>query len=123
MVEFATARDCGPCRGDEIGKHSGLKIRRFTACRFESGPRHQQTLQPISTVHDEAPPDKAECFKNDAFPWLGKRPVTEIDAPEIPAVLKRIDSRDVIPISARRYGMAPAGTATAGHSCKRGRTL
>ena len=30
-----------PCRGDEIGKHSGLKIRRFTACRFESGPRHQ----------------------------------------------------------------------------------
>ncbi len=30
---------------------------------------------------------------NDVFPWLGKRPITEIDAPEILAVLKRIDSR------------------------------
>lgn len=30
---------------------------------------------------------------NDVFPWLGKRPITEIDAPEILAVLKRIDGR------------------------------
>jgi integrase len=32
-------------------------------------------------------------FKNDVFPWLGKRPITEIDAPEILSVLKRIDGR------------------------------
>ncbi|WP_233863013.1 tyrosine-type recombinase/integrase [Paraburkholderia adhaesiva] len=32
-------------------------------------------------------------FKNDAFPWLGKRPITEIDAPEVLAVIKRVDSR------------------------------
>ncbi|OJB36088.1 integrase [Burkholderia ubonensis] len=32
-------------------------------------------------------------FNNDVFPWLGKRPIAEIDAPEILAVLKRIDSR------------------------------
>jgi integrase len=32
-------------------------------------------------------------FKNDVFPWIGKRPVTEIDAPEILTVLKRVDSR------------------------------
>lgn len=32
-------------------------------------------------------------FEKDVFPWLGKRPVVEIDAPEILAVLKRIDSR------------------------------
>lgn len=32
-------------------------------------------------------------FKNDAFPWLGKRPISEIDAPEILDVLKRVDSR------------------------------
>ncbi|KIX48628.1 integrase [Burkholderia pseudomallei] len=32
-------------------------------------------------------------FENDVFPWLGKRPVTDIDAPEILAVLKRIDGR------------------------------
>jgi len=30
---------------------------------------------------------------NDVFPWLGHRPITQIDAPEILAVLKRIDSR------------------------------
>lgn len=32
-------------------------------------------------------------FKNDAFPWLGKRPVSEIQAPEILEALKRVDSR------------------------------
>ncbi|SFU26481.1 tyrosine-type recombinase/integrase [Paraburkholderia aspalathi] len=32
-------------------------------------------------------------LQNDVFPWLGKRPITEIDAPEILVVLKRIDSR------------------------------
>ena len=32
-------------------------------------------------------------FKSDVFPWLGTRPVAEIDAPEILAVLKRIDAR------------------------------
>jgi integrase len=30
---------------------------------------------------------------NDVFPWIGNRPITQIDAPEILAVLKRIDSR------------------------------
>lgn len=32
-------------------------------------------------------------FKSDVFPWLAKRPITEIDAPEILAVLKRVDGR------------------------------
>ncbi|MGF6996442.1 integrase [Paraburkholderia sp. GAS32] len=32
-------------------------------------------------------------LQNDVFPWLGKRPITEIDAPEILLVLKRIDRR------------------------------
>lgn len=32
-------------------------------------------------------------MKNDVFPWLGNRPITEIDAPEILDVLKRIDGR------------------------------
>jgi integrase len=32
-------------------------------------------------------------LENDVFPWLGKRPITQIDAPEILTVLKRIDSR------------------------------
>jgi hypothetical protein len=32
-------------------------------------------------------------FKNDSLPWLGKRPVSEIQAPEILEALKRVDSR------------------------------
>ncbi|MBB5501608.1 integrase [Paraburkholderia sp. MM5384-R2] len=32
-------------------------------------------------------------FKSDAFPWIGKRPIVEIEAPEILDVLKRVDSR------------------------------
>lgn len=32
-------------------------------------------------------------MNNDVFPWLGKRPIAEITAPEILTVLKRIDSR------------------------------
>ena len=32
-------------------------------------------------------------FKTDVFPWLAKRPIAEIDAPEILAVLERVDQR------------------------------
>lgn len=32
-------------------------------------------------------------FTSDVFPWLGRRPIAEIDAPEILTVLKRIGSR------------------------------
>lgn len=32
-------------------------------------------------------------FNNDAFPWLGKRPISEIGAPDILDVLKRVDGR------------------------------
>jgi len=32
-------------------------------------------------------------LENDVFPWIGKRPITEIDAPEILTVLRRIDRR------------------------------
>lgn len=32
-------------------------------------------------------------MENDTFPWLGSRPITAIDAPDILAVLKRVDER------------------------------
>lgn len=32
-------------------------------------------------------------FKSDAFPWLGSRPIAEVEAPEILDALKRVDSR------------------------------
>lgn len=35
-------------------------------------------------------------FERDVFPWLGSRPVAEIDAPALLAVLRRIESRGAI---------------------------
>lgn len=32
-------------------------------------------------------------MENDVFPWIGKRPIVEIDAPELLTVLRRIDGR------------------------------
>jgi integrase len=35
-------------------------------------------------------------LENDLFPWLGKRPIAEIKAPELLAVLRRIESRGAL---------------------------
>ncbi|MFP3616262.1 integrase, partial [Paraburkholderia sp. SIMBA_050] len=32
-------------------------------------------------------------FVSDIFPWIGRRPIAELEAPEILDVLKRVDSR------------------------------
>lgn len=46
-----------------------------------------------STVQQEQHEKTLARMENDAFPWLGKRPITEIDAPEVLAVLRRVDAR------------------------------
>lgn len=35
-------------------------------------------------------------FENDLFPWLGSRPIVGVTAPELLAVLRRIESRDAL---------------------------
>ena len=35
-------------------------------------------------------------FKRDIFPWLGSRPIREITAPELLAVIRRIESRGIV---------------------------
>lgn len=54
-------------------------------------------------------------FERDAFPYLGRRPVAEIDAPELLAVLRRVTARGAIETAHRlkdacgqvfRYGVA-----------------
>ena len=60
-------------------------------------------------------------LEQDAFPWLGRRPISEIEAPELLACLRRVEARGAIETAHRikdacgqvfRYGIA------AGH-CKR----
>lgn len=48
---------------------------------------HQSQVSESTHTHTLA------WMEKDVFPWLGRRPITEIDAPEILAVLKRIDGR------------------------------
>ena len=48
---------------------------------------HRPQVSASTHAHTEA------WMQNDVFPWLGRRPITEIDAPEILAVLARIDGR------------------------------
>lgn len=67
-------------------------VRLATTNSFEAVARawmaeYQQTVSPSSYAHTLA------WMENDVLPWLGKRPITELDAPEILAVLKRIDNR------------------------------
>ena len=54
-------------------------------------------------------------FEQDAFPWIGRRPIDEIDAPELLAVLRRVTARGAIETAHRlkdacgqvfRYGVA-----------------
>ena len=54
-------------------------------------------------------------FEQDAFPWIGRRPIAEIDAPELLATLRRVIARGAIETTHRlkdacgqvfRYGIA-----------------
>lgn len=42
-------------------------------------------------------------LENDIFPWLGKRPISEITAPEILATLRRIENRGAIETAHRAH--------------------
>jgi integrase len=43
-------------------------------------------------------------LENDAFPWIGSRPITEITPPELLAVLRRIESRGALESAHRIRG-------------------
>jgi len=45
-----------------------------------------------------------ERLKRDVYPWLGKRPIAEVVAPEVLAVLRRIEERGAIETAHRALG-------------------
>jgi integrase len=70
----------------------------------------QETFEAIAREwHGQWSNDKAKStadttirrLEKNVFPWMGTRPVAEIDAPELLAVLRRIESRGILE-SARR---------------------
>ena len=74
----------------------------------------------LTTVHEaKVSPGHAERtrirFEQDAFPWIGRKPIAEIEAPELLLVLRRVTARDAIETAHRlkdacgqvfRYGIA-----------------
>lgn len=59
----------------------------FEAIAQEWLVEYKQTVSASTYDHTKA------WMVNDVFPWLGRRPIAEIDAPEILTVLRRIDGR------------------------------
>ena len=43
-------------------------------------------------------------FERDIFPWIGRRPMTELTAPELLAVMRRIESRGALETAHRALG-------------------
>ena len=74
----------------------------------------------LATVHDvKVSTGHAErtriCLEQDAFPWLGRKPIGAIEAPELLACLRRVEARGAIETAHRikdscgqvlRYGVA-----------------
>jgi len=79
----------------------------------------------LATVHaakvSEGHHDRTRIrLEQDAFPWIGRRPLAEIDAPELLAALRRIEARGAIETAHRvkdacgqvfRYGIATGACA------------
>lgn len=74
-------------------KKAAKRAARLSALHtFESAAR--AWLEERRSVVDHAQHVKTQArLQADAFPWLGSRPIAEIDAPEILAVLRRVDQR------------------------------
>lgn len=77
----------------------------------------------FATFKTSVVPDHADRImtrlKRDIFPWIGRKPIAEITAPEILAVLRRIANRGAIETAHRaktnigqimRYGIATGRT-------------
>lgn len=74
-------------------KKAGKRAARLAADNSFEGVALAWLDERGSTVQAKQCEKTLARFKADVFPWMGKRPITEIDAPEILSVLKRIDSR------------------------------
>jgi integrase len=74
----------------------------------------------LTTVHEATVSIKHAArtrirFEQDAFPWLGRRPIAEIEAPELLVILRRVTARGAVETAHRlkdacaqvfRYGIA-----------------
>jgi integrase len=60
---------------------------------FEAAARTWLSEHHRPHVADSTYSRTASWLERDVFPWIGRRPISEIDAPEVLAVLRRVDAR------------------------------
>jgi integrase len=44
-------------------------------------------------------------FENDVFPWIGQRPIAELAAPDLLAIIKRIEARGALDVARRVHNL------------------
>ncbi len=84
---LADGVDPGQARKEDRRKAKLAAANSFEAVALAWMEEHRSQVSASTHAHT------ITWMENDVFPWLGNRPITEIDAPEILATLKRIDSR------------------------------
>ena len=103
--------DVDPCMMRKVGK---ITARHKAANNFEAIAREWHgKFKPTWTAHTAE--KNLRILELNAFPWLGPRPIDEIKAPELLAVLRRAEDRGLLDTAHRlrqtagqvfRYGIA-----------------
>jgi integrase len=81
-----------------------VKAARSGAESFEVIAREWHAKR-VPTWSDSTAEKNIVHLQQDVFPWLGSRPASEIDAPELLAMLRRIESRGAIETAHRVHQM------------------
>lgn len=102
---------------NEFKKSARLARMEASASSFEYVAR--EWLLKFSTKWTDEHTDRLRRrFENDVFPYIGSKPISQIDAPELLRVIRRIESRGAIDTAHRalqncgmvfRYAIATAG--------------
>ncbi|RQT10391.1 phage integrase central domain-containing protein [Burkholderia contaminans] len=95
----ALAAGVDPAMQRDMTRHAQLVAAQNT---FESVARewHEMQRGTWSADHARRVMDRLE---NDVFPYLGRRPISEISAPELLAVIRRIESRGALETSRKTH--------------------
>lgn len=122
QAQIATGIDPSDVRkADKSTKAAAAEVTRIVEAGLPvPGTFEAVTREWLSTVHrakvSASHADRTETrFEQDIFPWLGTRPLADIEAPELLAVLRRVTGRGAIETAHRakdacgqvfRYGIA-----------------
>jgi integrase len=92
-------------RDPSAEKRAAKERQRISAdTSFEAVARIWMTKVAPSLAENTQAKHKA-FLEGDVFPWIGSRPLAELSAPDLLAVLRRIESRGALDIAKRTYNL------------------